>query len=209
MTDRIYRVRAASQGWTGGPGLNTFYFRDDAGTGAPSGAAALLCVNRVRTAMFDGRTMYPNGWSCQVAGQVDVLEATTGELVAELNVAVPAVVTGTLTDGWGAIPTMMLLRLKTDIINDGRRISGRAFLGPVGRVLDTDGSPQTAAAGTANAVGVALLDTGATVVYPVVWRRPRLAVEGPPEVTARAGMSARITSTNVPDKFAVLRSRRD
>lgn len=206
---RILRVRAASTGWVGAPGLNTFYFRDGDGVVVPDVAAANICIARVRAAFDLAKAMYPTQWSVVVSGQVDVLDDTTGALLQELNGTAGAPVVGTLTDGFSPLVSMVLLRIRTDTITDGKRIQGRAFLGPVGRVTDADGSPQSGAMDVALAMGNHLLTEGTTTSNLVVWRRPREAAAGPPVVTARPGSSALATAVSVPDKYAALRSRRD
>lgn len=205
---RLYRVRAASSGWLGGPGLNTFYFV--AGLVNPDGAAsdALLCANRVRTAFFDGLIAFPSVWTMTVSPTVDVIDAPTGALVNSFSVAPPATLVGTGLNSFHATALCMLLQLRTTSVIDGSRVMGRAFIGPHSAGNDPDGTPQAGLLTAARAIGTALMDPGGGPNL-AVWHRPRKAAAGPPIVTARAGAHALVTSTTVPDKWAVLRSRRD
>lgn len=210
----IARVRAASNGWPGQPGLNTFYF-----TGQAAGELedvnsgdAQLCVDRVRAAFFAGKLLWPSIWSVVVSPDVDVLDDATGELVDSFSVTPPASVAGTNGAAFGPAAAMMLLQLRTSTFSDGSRLQGRAFLGPSVPAADANGSPNAGIITPAVAFGVALLDEGVGDDNPalVVWRRPRAAnPDATPPVDARAGSVGRVTSTGVPDRYAVLRSRRD
>lgn len=208
----LMRVRAASTGWTGGPGLNTFYFGEESSTdpGTPSPDGALLCVNRVRDAWAVGKGIYPTSWSMAISPVVDVLQDTDGELVDSFSVTAPATIVGTSGSGYLPPSTCVLLQLRTLTFADGRKILGRTFMGPVSATIDADGSPNAAALAVGVNTGAALLDIGVTAGPGLrVWRRPRAARTLPTPLSARDGSSALVTSITVPDKYAVLRSRRD
>lgn len=206
----IMRVRAASAGWGGGPGLNTFYFAESAAGEAPLESDATLCANRVRTAFFDARSIYRNSQTITVSPTVDVLETETGDLVDSFSVAPPVAVVGDNVGVLGPTASMVLLRLNTSTFNDGSRLAGRAFLGPISGQSDADGTPNAFISTAVLAMGAALLDVGSPLnPRLVVWRRPRAAAAGPPVVTERPGLFGLVTSYTMPDKFAVLRSRRD
>lgn len=206
------RVRAVSSGWSGGPGLNTFYFIAASGGGALVSGSAQLAHDRVRNAFYDARAAWPTSWTLAMQDNVDCLDPVNGDLVDSVATTPIAGVTGTAAGGFGPIAAAILLRLQTSIFSDGRRIQGRAFLGPVVNSTDTNGTPAPALITAGTAFATALADAGLWTSYPrvVVWRRPRLAdALRTPAVTARDGMYAEVTSSSVPDKYAVLRSRRD
>lgn len=206
----MYRVRATSTGWSGAPGLNTFYFLRDPVDESWTADRALNCVERVRAGFAAANNIYPNTWSVQVQPEVDVIEDTTGALTQSFITTGVAPLAGLSPLGYGPLPAMMLLRLRTETIHDGSRIVGRAFLGPLGKGNDTNGSPDVGAVPLAQAMGDALLSAGINANPKLaVWRRPREAKVGPPVVNARLGTSAYVSAIVVPDKFAVLRSRRD
>jgi len=208
------RVRVASNGWSGAPGLNTFYFK--AGPSETPSAPAIeeveLALTRVHSAFASIVSGFPPVWTAQVDPQVDVLDAENGNLVNSFTGTTPAVVTGTSASTFGPIVVMGLLQLRTTTFLDGSNIRGRAFIGPWANYTDTNGTPGIqVTTGLATMAGE-LQDAGPGGV-PVlcVWRRPR---EADPEhlpnpVTARDGYAANCTSITVPDKWAVLRSRRD
>lgn len=206
----IYRVRAVSSGWVGAPGLNTFYFREGGGVLPGDNATAVLCAQRVQAAFTAGAQLWPTPWSVQVDPQVDVLNDVNGQLVSSQNGGALLPVGGTGGPNFGPTPTMHLLRLITSTVILGKRLRGRAFLGPTRASVDPDGSPEVTAMNFARAFGTALLDKGPTGPDVVVWHRPFAGnpLSVPPR-PATAGSSGAVTSFLVPDKFAVLRSRRD
>jgi hypothetical protein len=206
----IMRVRVVSTGWQGAPGLNTFYFQAGAAGETPAQTDANLCHTRVRAGFDAFKLQCPVPWTATVSPTVDVLNTETGDLVNSFSTPPTASVIGTAPLGFMPTATMILLRLNTSTFSDGSRIQGRAFLGPVALSDDADGTPTVSMNTAAIAMGEALQDAGIGGVPIIgVWRRPRLAAAGPPIVTARAGSFAAITSITSPDKFAVLRSRRD
>lgn len=206
----MMRVRAASQGWTGAPGLNTVYFvSGDAGP-MPEDTDAQLAHDRVHAAFTDAVGLYPTAWNVTVSPAVDIIQTEDGELINSFSVTPSAQVNGTSGTGFGPIAAMLLCSMNTSTFNDGSRIQGRAYLGPLTAVHDTNGTPAAGLVANAVSFGTALADAGAGgVPKVVVWRRPRLAKAGPPVVTARDGAFGIVTSYTVPDKYAVLRSRRD
>ena len=194
----LMRVRATGTGWSGAPGLLTFYF---SGSAAPTAAEALEASARVRAVLSSAASMIPTGVSWQVSGDVDLIDDQTGSLVGGLSNTAPAVVAGSGTGSTAPVSTAILGRFTTASIVNGRRLLGRRYLSPV--VVS-----QFAAAGqvAASAIAQATTAFGLVVVQittPIthrVWHRP-----GP----LGPGSSAASTSVVVPAKPAVLRSRRD
>ena len=154
----MYRVRVRTQGWTGGAGLNQFYFDDTAGGGATN---ALTVANRVRGAFDVVKSVFPTTWFAFTSGQVDRLDEGTGDLVGSFSVTAPAVVQGTAaTTFFGPSQTTVGCILDTGTIVDSRRLKGRANLGPVAASFTNFETPPTALQTAVNAFGVALV--GAT-----------------------------------------------
>lgn len=202
----MYRVRVASQGWTGGPGLNTFYFASIGGGGAPG---AQLALDRVKAVFEALKGIYPSQSTFTFNPEVDHIEEANGELTNSWAVDQPATTTGTLTDGYSAIVTMVLMRLRTEGIVNGNRVLGRAFLGPVGRITDADGTPMTAALDIVSNGGDELLDDGFLGPPPVVWSRPVSAEDATPGSPERDGSKHSVTTVVAPNKYSYLSSRRD
>lgn len=205
----IHRVRAISTGWSGGPGLNTFYFKEGAGTVADA-AVAQLGADRVRAVCAAMAPIFPNAHTFRIDPVVDAIEDTTGTLVTSFGVTPPATVVGTGGGSYGPLPAMFLMSLRTAGVVAGRRVFGRAFVGPVVVGNDADGSPLAASLSYVAAGGAALLAAGPTGPAAVIWSRPFSGTAAPlPVRPARAGSSYSITDVVVNDKHSVLRSRRD
>jgi len=208
------RVRVVSQGWTGAPGLNTFYFKagPSEDPSEPTLTEVDLALTRVHAAFASIVSGFPPAWTAVVDPQVDVIEAGTGALVDSITGTTPATVTGTSASTFGPIVVMGLLQLRTTVFSDGSNIRGRAFIGPWANYTDTNGTPGIqVTTGLATMAGE-LQDAGpGGVPVLAVWRRPRLADPDhlPSPITARVGSAANVSSITVPDKWAVLRSRRD
>jgi hypothetical protein len=165
-------------------------------------AAALRAVAYVHGYLaYQIKTCVPNAVSLQVSGDVDVLDAATGDITDTRSVATPSVDTGAggTTEAPPAVAALMQLRTGTFIA--GRRVRGRTFVSPLsGSAVTSDGVLANTEhdALVAGAVAcLAGLDAGDLWV---VWHRPK---EG------AGGSVAPITSVTVPYMLAVLRSRRD
>lgn len=189
--------------------MNTFYFAPTPSAGPATGGDATAVVDRVHAAWAAVTSVYPNGWQVLVNPQVDVLETLNGDLIDSFTVATPTAVLGAAANGYGPTMSMLLLRQHTSAFLGGHRVQGRAFLGPISNYADADGTPMAATEAFLTGFSTALQGAGGpTDPVHVVWSRPRLAKAGPPIVTARDGGWAGVTSYSVPDRFAVLRSRR-
>jgi len=201
----MYRVRTRLQGWTGGPGLSTFYFDDSAGGGATN---ALAVANRVRSAWDVVKTVFPTTWICNVQGQVDRIDEASGALVGSFSVTAPATVVGTAaTAFFGPAPTMGGLRLDTATIVDSRRLKGHSNVGPVAASFTNFETPPGTLITAINAFGVALIGASPPLATApmVVWRRP--IIQGPTIV--RAGLFRPVLGATSSAEWFVLRSRRN
>lgn len=193
----MFRVRVVGEGWSGGPSLNTFYFD----IGAPQQDSAQLCLDRVHTAFAGVAPIYPAGVDHHVLPEVDIINHVTGELTDTQVGALPAVVPGGAADGSQMSPAVaLLLQLRTGTFSGGRRLRGRAFLSPLySQMTDGAGTPTATALARGIQMGADLLDEGIVGPALVVWRRPK---------AGQPGIIGPVTSVTVPDRFAVLRSRR-
>lgn len=205
----IHRVRAVSTGWTGAPGLNTFYFKNAILQTTPE-EDAQLGADRVRAAMFELVNTFPQGHICTVDPVVDFINDENGELVESFGVTPPAPTNGIAVSGFQGIALMLLASWRTGGVVQGRRVSGRAFIGPVAEQQDTNGSPNADQRIKLAQFGAAMLDKGISGPDLVVWSRPKYVQPlADPPVLVRAGSSHVVTSMTSSDKYAVLRSRRD
>jgi hypothetical protein len=155
------------------------------------------CVTAIRglfAAVIGG---LPNEVTVSFPTEVFDRDVVTGELEAIHTVSAPASVTGTNSGTWiggaGAV-----LRWETGVIVAGRRLRGRTFLVPIGASFFESNGTLLASVVTqfqtnGNALITALDAAGGALV---VWSQTH-------------GVSHLAVSTTVPDRSAILRSRRD
>lgn len=146
----------------------------------------------------------------QVEPGGDLLEDTTGALTGAWSAAAVAPVTGTHNALMSALSGAQIEWLSATIL-DGKRMRGRSFIVPLGGNDYTgSGSIGTTAVTAIKAAAdtFQLAEAGGFCI----WHRPRKAKAATayhPAVTARAGGHGMVTSTRVPSKCVVLKSRRD
>jgi hypothetical protein len=147
----------------------------------------------------------PIGTTISFPSEVLQLNTATGELTAVQSVSPPASVPGGGAGAYSA-PSGARLRWSTAGIVGGRRVRGTTFLVPLyGAAYDDAGTIEPATLSQLQAAGETYLSTIPDT--PAVYSRPFEGTEENP--TPRAGSEHVITECVVPDKAAVLRSRRD
>ena len=186
----IMRYRTRWAGWSGGPGISTFYA---AGTdaaafsvgvsdlfddGIKSGAASLLGKNI--TVTFDPF--------------VEIIDSATGDLISTTNVTAPGILTSVNTATSGACVTWL-----TAGVVAGKRVKGRTFFVPLNSTAYQDD-------GTLNESIKVQLQTACTAYANGAWDP---AIYHRPSPGGGGGSSHPITAAVVRDKAAVLTSRRD
>jgi hypothetical protein len=133
-----------------------------------------------------------------------IIRDTDGVAIGSWSVAGQLVTGGTGAGGYSA-PTGLHVDWRTGVLNTrGHQIKGRTFICPI--VVGSYDIGGKVGASTANAVKAAadnLVTQAAQTLY--VYARPGKTKAG----VAYAGASAMVTTTNVPTKVAVLKSRRD
>ena len=194
----LLRVRAVGQGWSGGPGLMTFYF---SGSTSPTGSEAVEAAARVRACLNGAAAVIPIGVTWQVSGSCDVIDDATGNLVANQSNTDPAVVTGTGSGGQAPPAVAALVRFTTGGVINGRRLAGRRYHSPLPfNALATTGVLSATAQSTlVSAYGLLVVQITTPITHRV-WHRP-----GP----LGPGSSSASTSNSTPAKLAQLKSRRD
>jgi hypothetical protein len=207
MTDQhVYRVRSASSGWPGAPGLNTFYFNPPAGDEDGSLSEAQLLADRVRAFWIATAGLFPLAWTVLVDPTVDLINTDNGDLLASFAVTPPAVVAGTTALTFGPQVTMLCARYLTADIIDSRHVAGKGFFGPLCDVMDADGTPQASQLTILGSALDDLLSDGDTHGIMAVWSRRRGTSLRHP--TGLGGSAHIISAVTVKDSFAILRTRR-
>jgi len=183
----IERVRVIWTGFTGAPGLSTFY-----------GVSGLTLAPRIRTFFAAIATVVPSNvtWSIEPFGAR--IDDTNGNLVGDWSITpAPANVQGSAGTVYQA-PTGLMINWITGSIVNGRFLRGKTFIVP-GPTGSADGTPVATNLATIQAAASALITPADNLK---VWHRP--SAPG-----ATDGSSALVNAAQVPDKFMVLRSRRD
>lgn len=203
----LMRVRFESSGWAGAPGLNTFYFVSG-GVDATQEDADDVSA-RVRA--FFGQiavsnNWMPAGWSGFVQPEVDVINPVNGTLSDGLTAVDSTALTSGSSVGPAANNAMCLLRFSTAGVLDGKRIQGRANIGPTAANQVTAGKPSATIRDGITVAADAHLDVdGGSGSLHVVWHRP-VRTGG---VLTRDGAVAIVTGYATRDTFATLRSRNE
>lgn len=193
-------MRVAWTGFNGAPGVSTFY-----------GLTAGTSLEALHTFFDSIKGVLPEAVHLQIAGEGEFIEDSTGEVTDLWVDDEPAAIVG---GGYGSYagPVGCAVRWTTDTVVDGARLKGHTFLVPLyGNSYDGSGTLSESVLTTVGTAAAALVAANAGGDL-VVWHRPRVAraADGSrPAVAARAGSHGLITGSSVPDKAAVLRSRRD
>ena len=200
----IQRQRAIWTGFPGAPGVSTFFFVDAAAHQAG-----------LHTFFANIATLLPNDVTITIEANGDTIESTTGALTGGWNGIAPAVVNGSGGVSYAA-PAGAMVKWETGVILFGHRVRGRTYIVPVPTpYMQSDGSLTSGFLSGFNAAAVAL--PGAVIGNMLVWTRPRAATPAWTDVrgrvhparAGRTGASSVVTTASTPDKFVVLRSRRD
>jgi hypothetical protein len=162
-------------------------------------------VDAVRTMFNAVAGQLPNDVSISFPGEYLERDTETGTLLGSTAVTPPASVTGS-SAGVYAAPAGARIRWNTGAIVAGRRVSGSTFLVPLATTAyQTDGTILAAVITTLQNAAQAYLDD--VDMVPAVWSRPTFT--GDPPVLDRGGSIHAVQGVAIPDRVAVLRSRRD
>lgn len=142
---------------------------------------------------------FPSNTTLQIQNTGDTLNEVTGEITGAWSGAAQTAVVGTGSGAYAAASGAHINWRTADVVN-GRRVRGRTFLVPLyGGAYDSDGTI-AATVLTDLRTNLATLLTAIVGNGAVVWHRP---------VNGANGSIHGITTADIPDKAAVLRSRRD
>lgn len=197
MANNLLRIRAELNGWSGGPGLSTFYF--DPGVVTIDAAMVTGVTGRVRTYFDSWKAFMPNANTAQVNPVADILDFATGALTGQVSAgSAPSVVVGT----GGALPGPAFVcavgRLVTNSFINGKRLRGRTYAGPLSAAFTDSLAPE---GGLTAAVqnGLVAANTSGGGPALVVWHRP---------TGGAGGAIAGVVNTSVATTFGILKSRR-
>lgn len=195
----MLRVTAEWSGFRGAPGYSNFYFD---GPGPETPAIAQANAESVRAFFEAVRGSFPLALRIQIQPLVARINPATGELEDEIPLTTPLVVVSGSGNIVGSVVSGVCVNWRTSTIVDGRRVRGRTFLIPLqGGAYESDGTPSAGALAEFRAAATALatVNVGSPSEL-VIWKRP---------INREGGSTATVTSAQVSDKPAILRSRRD
>lgn len=197
MANNLLRIRTELNGWSGGPGLSTFYF--DPGVVTIDAAMITGVTGRVRSYFDAWKAYMPTTNSAQVSAVADILDFATGALQGQVSAgSAPSNVIGTGLGGNGPAFVCAVGRLVTNSFIGGKRLRGRTYAGPLSANFTDSLAPEgglTAAVQT----GLVAMNTSGGGPALVVWHRP---------TGGAGGAIAGVVNTSVSTQFGILKSRR-
>jgi hypothetical protein len=199
----IVRVKLKWNGFAGAPGYSNFFLRDKA-SGDPSMTTATHAANMIQNFGAYVRTYLPIEASLQVQSDVEVVEETTGEMLSVFNVPSYAALQGQAASAPYSAASGAVITWRTAGVRNGRRVRGRTFIVPLANsAYQSDGTLAAAMITSLNTnlQGAGFLGSTESAILGV-YSRP--SVKG-----ASDGTWHQVTGFTIPDKVAVLRSRRD
>ena len=189
----IIKLTAKWEGFDGAPGYSNFYFLKTAMNNTQMAADA------VRHFFDTIKGLLPSTVTIQVQQEITTYVAETGTLVSLDSVDVqPTAVTGTASGSYSAVSGAVINWLTTQSMGT-RLLRGRTFIVPLSNgAYQNDGTIATAALTILRDAAYDLrLAIGADLA---VWSRPK---------GGTGGLAVKVAGSRVPDKAAILTSRRD
>lgn len=199
MSD-FFRVVVNWTGFTGGPGFTNLYFRTAGSTAVLLDDAqdAVTKVDAWATAISNH---LPTSVSVRVDPTVVEMNEQNGQQIGFLPTTAPAAHPGGDSTGYSAA-SGACFNWYTSGVRNGRRVRGRTFIVPLGGgKYDSSGTLGTTTLTAFNNATATLL-AATTKSSMQVWSRP--SAKG-----ATDGIAFPIASYTLPDKAAILTSRRD
>lgn len=201
MPNEIAKVTVKWTGFTGAPGYTNFFFNDFT-DGAITQAIVDGALARTDTFVSNWESSVPAAVKLQVDNIVQIINVPDGKMTRFMTGPAKTLRTGSGTGVYSAA-SGMCFNWYTNGVRNGRRVRGRTFVVPVaGSALGADGSLDDTKVSGLRTVAAAFFAPGANQGLPGVYARPTA-----PGATDGAWFGTQ--SVTLPDKVAVLRSRRD
>lgn len=197
------RCRVTWSGFTGGPGLSTFYF-----------GSSTTNMDALKTFLTQMCFYMPNPVAFSIPNGGDQINETDGKITGTWIATNAGGSTGSGgTAAYSGVSGFCVDWLSSLIVN-GSRVQGRTFFVPASsNVYQTNGSlvdgTITTLQGQAQALIVAYAGEMKVFARPFPGRAEQPGPPIKPAVPARVGSAATILTARIPDKAVVLRSRRD
>jgi predicted secreted protein len=185
-----------------GSAFTVMHFTCDSGSTVVQ-ADANDAIARTRKFFDDLKVCLPNQVTVLVQPEAEDIDVASGDMVGVWSAVVtPAVVQGTASaaTGWAA-PTGANVTWNTAGVRNGRRVRGRTFIVPMTTgAYDTDGTLRIGEFNVLNSAAFNLWSIAGPTSLAVYCR--------PVVDPAQDGATFEVTSQRLPDKCAILTSRR-
>jgi hypothetical protein len=216
MASSMLRIKMEWSGFHGAPGITNFYMREfsAADLWTPTQAEINGAAGKVSEFAFANKGSLAPGVNLKVASDVELIEASTGQLLDVFNAEPQPNHTSTAQPNVGySGGSGLVINWRTSLVRRNRRIRGRTFLVPLQReCFGPDGTLLPGTITGTTTAAQALMDSPLPTDLGV-WARPTPvkdpATGKPTGEYLPDGQWARVASCNVPDLAAVLRTRRD
>jgi hypothetical protein len=201
----MLKVKTKWTGFTGGPGYTNFFFSLD-NDGFMTQELADAAATKTETFFNQVASLFPAVVKSTVQSDVEEIDEATGALTNLWTVATRTGTAGTNVGNNYSGPAGMVVTWRTSTVRAGRLMRGRTFLVPTAlQTFDTDGTIISSYIDTVSTAAAALRADDLNLDFGV-YARPKKDAGG---TVTLAGNWAPVTGHTVPDKVAVLRSRRD
>lgn len=183
-------------GWGGAPGFTNLHWSNEGvyQTAVDNGIAGM------QQFVVDIASLLPDVVTLAVSSEVKEINEVTGALIALASPSTPAAGgSGSAGVEVGPAPAGLCIAWGTGGVNRGRVVRGRTFVVPLSPFKYQSDGTLTAAAVT-DAAAAATNWRTSSAYESLIWSRP---------IDGAGGAAFPILSSNVRDKVAVLRSRRD
>lgn len=210
MPTHLLRYKVEWTGFTGAPGYTNLFFGDEGDFYTPEDVSQP--VAKIDAFLNALNTKLPPSATTKLNHTVETIRVSDGALTDFDTAASFSRATGTGTGNYSAA-SGACVSWYTDGIRSGRRVRGRTFLVPLaGNALGPNGTLDDATVGTLQSAANDLIAPTASGARLYVFARPTPIKDasGKPTGAYNAdGVAFPVTSARVPDKVAILRSRRD
>ena len=202
----MLKVTARWDGFVGAPGYSNFYFVDS-NPSASFDAGAAAAATSVEAFFTAVKHLFPPALNVTVQSDVPVVNDATGEIVDFTSAGTRTAIQGTHVAGAYSAASGAVITWRSVGVRNGRRVRGRTFLVPLANTAYESNGSLVAGAITSmgNATG-AILNPATGTSSLGIWARPVKDANG---ATTAPGAWFDVANATVPDRVAVLRSRRD
>lgn len=183
----MLRVRAVTNGFTGAPGYNNFYFEGTESTVAGSAHQAVVAFFQSMASVLSNQV------AVTVESEVPVIDPASGSITGLHNIP-QQTVSGTWGTAHSPSGVTLVCQWLTGTFVGGRQVRGRSFISGLG---DVGEGSQSVPAGV-------ITDAETACSGLVAATLADLQVYSPTH-----GVSHTVTGSNVWNRFGLMRSRRD